>query len=872
MKKSTKMKTACSVVTSAVLALSLALAPGGAAMAEEVLVDDAVANDAATDEDVPEWAVDDGADAQSGKLEAESALPSKYDLRSDGLVTPVKSQSPWRACWAFAGIAAAETSMLSATGFEYDKQTNDVDLSERHLAYFALHPVTEVDDPAQAGEGAYTVSGDRNAAFDAGGSPVYITTLFSQGVGPQAEAMFPYRGVDAQGKSRLSTQAFESDPEGTTLLLYASTEGMTADEYKEKLEKEARDTGSTYDEVLKPKMEEAKKYCEGDSTYFYLDDWTIPATDGSGNSNRTLTPFMTLRDGNVLPEYQTMNATGTDVAPNPQSIAAMKQELVNGHGVSISYKADKASPGESGDSRYINRDNWAQYTFEIVDGTHAVCIVGYDDNYSRDKFTHTVYKKDAEGKSIVDEEATAKTKPDGDGAWIVKNSWGSETDKTTDDLGNVINNGTYGVRDENGKATGYFYLSYYDKTISQPETMTFSPDLLDEANDFEVLQHDYMAAQGGFYTTPATADVTSSANVFEAPQDLSIKAVSTRTSEENQRVTFAIYELKDGATEPTDGTLLYRTSRNFEYAGFHRLDLDWALEVKAGKKIAVVSTASTLDNNGTRLYSASANQALSKQSVEFLRGMNMKVTAYGEAVVNEGESFLYSNGQWVDWSKHIAALPKVAGVPIPGVTLPGDTYIEQFPIDNFSIKLYAVPADQNPVDLSAAEVAVEAATYSGGAPVEPKVTVKLGGAELRAGTDYAVSYENNREAGTAVAVVKGKGSYTGSAAKAFTIAKAANTMKAAPKAKVNKVKLSKLKKKTQVIAKAKAFKVTKAKGKVTFKKAKGNKKIAVSKAGKVTVKKGLKKGTYKVKVKVTAAGNANYKKATKTVTLKVKVA
>ena len=688
MRKHWKLKKPVAVVTSIALAFSLAVAPG---VASARVAQDGLTVGATAISDVPEWAVDDGSNASA--LTAQSALPSKYDLRSDGLVTPVKSQSPWRACWAFAGIAAAETSMLSATGFEYDKQTNDVDLSERHLAYFALHPVTEVDDPAQAGEGMYTVSDDRNAAFDAGGSPVYITTLFSQGVGPQAEAMFPYRGVDAQGKSRLSTQAFESDPEGTTLLLYASTEGMTADEYKEKLEQQAKAEGKTYDEVLKPKMEEAKKYCEDNPTYFYLDDWTIPATDGSGNSNRTLTPFMTLRDGNVLPEYQTMNATGTDVAPNPQSVAAMKQELVNGHGVSISYKADKASPGESGDSRYINRDNWAQYTFEIVDGTHAVCIVGYDDNYSRDKFTHTVYKKDAEGKSIVDEEATAKTKPDGDGAWIVKNSWGSETDKTTDDLGNVINNGTYGVRDENGKATGYFYLSYYDKTISQPETMTFSPDLLDEANDFEVLQHDYMAAQGGFYTTPATADVTSSANVFEAPQDLSIKAVSTRTSEENQRVTFAIYELKDGATEPTDGTLLYRTSRNFEYAGFHRLDLDWALEVKAGKKIAVVSTASTLDNNGTRLYSASANQALSKQSVEFLRGMKMKVTAYGEAVVNEGESFLYSNGQWVDWSKHIAALPKVAGVPIPGVTLPGDTYIEQFPIDNFSIKLYAVPAE-----------------------------------------------------------------------------------------------------------------------------------------------------------------------------------
>ena len=698
MKEHWKYKKPVAVVTSIALAFSLAVAPrvASARGAEDELAVGTMAMDG-----IPEWAVDDGADDFA--LTAQSALPSKYDLRSDGLVTPVKSQSPWRACWAFAGIAAAETSMLSATGFTAEESPTD--LSERHLAYFALNPVTEVDDSVQAGEGMYTMSTDRNAAFDAGGAPVYITTLFSQGVGPQAEAMFPYRGVDAQGTSRLSNQAFESDPEGTTLLLYASAEGKTADEYKGTLEKEARDTGSTYEEVLKPKMEEAKKYCEGDSTYFYLDDWTIPATDGSGNSNRTLTPFMTLRDGNVLPEYQTMDATGTDVTPNPQSIAAMKQELVNGHGVSISYKADKASPGESGDSRYINRDNWAQYTFEIDNGTHAVCIVGYDDDYPAANFTHDVFArvkdesgryvlaKDAEGNPIVDPDATAASTPPGNGAWIVKNSWGSETDQTTDDLGNVIGTGTYGVRDADGKATGYFYLSYYDKTISQPETMTFSPDLLDAAGDFEVLQHDYMAAQGGFYTTPTTTDVTSSANVFEAPQDLSIKAVSTRTSEENQRVTFAIYELKDGATEPTDGTMLYRTSRNFEYAGFHRLDLDWVLEVKAGKRIAVVSTASTLDGGGTRLYSASANQALTKQSVEFLNGMSVPVPMYGEAVVNEGESFLFSNGQWVDWSEHIAALPPVAGVPIPGVTLPGDSYIEQFPIDNFSIKLYAVPVE-----------------------------------------------------------------------------------------------------------------------------------------------------------------------------------
>lgn len=102
-----------------------------------------------------------------------------------------------------------------------------------------------------------------------------------------------------------------------------------------------------------------------------------------------------------------------------------------------------------------------------------------------------------------------------------------------------------------------------------------------------------------------------------------------------------------------------------------------------------------------------------------------------------------------------------------------------------------------------------------------------------------------------------------------TYNKKANTLTV--KAKKPTVKLAKLKKKNQTIARKKAVTVSKAQGKVTYKKASGNKKITVSKAGKITVKKGLKKGTYKVKIKITAAGNATYKAATKTVTVKIKV-
>lgn len=161
-------------------------------------------------------------------------------------------------------------------------------------------------------------------------------------------------------------------------------------------------------------------------------------------------------------------------------------------------------------------------------------------------------------------------------------------------------------------------------------------------------------------------------------------------------------------------------------------------------------------------------------------------------------------------------------------------------------------------------------TYTG-KPITPTPTVKCGSTKLKNGTDYTLSYKNNVNAGKAMVVVKGKGSYTGSISKAFTIAKAANTLKASAKSKTLTVKYSKLKKKSQTISKAKAFKVSGNKGAVTFKKTSGNKKITVSKAGKITVKKGLKKNTYKVKVKITAKGNGNYKSGTKTVAFKVRV-
>ncbi len=90
------------------------------------------------------------------------------------------------------------------------------------------------------------------------------------------------------------------------------------------------------------------------------------------------------------------------------------------------------------------------------------------------------------------------------------------------------------------------------------------------------------------------------------------------------------------------------------------------------------------------------------------------------------------------------------------------------------------------------------------------------------------------------------------------------------KAKIKKVKRSKLRKKRQIVKKA--IIVKNAKGKVTFKKLGGSSKLLVNKkTGNIIVKKGTKKGTFKIKVRVTAAGTAKYKAMTKKVVVKIKV-
>ena len=67
-----------------------------------------------------------------------------------------------------------------------------------------------------------------------------------------------------------------------------------------------------------------------------------------------------------------------------------------------------------------------------------------------------------------------------------------------------------------------------------------------------------------------------------------------------------------------------------------------------------------------------------------------------------------------------------------------------------------------------AELSADTVTYTGSAQ-KPGATVKSGDKVLVSGTDFTVSYSNNTNAGTAKATIKGKGNYSGTITKEFTI-------------------------------------------------------------------------------------------------------
>ena len=115
----------------------------------------------------------------------ETALPAAYDSRVYGYVTDVRNQEPYGTCWAFATLAAAESSLIKS-----GLATNSVDLSEYHLTYFSY---SQNKDPlGNTDEDCYIPQETLEGKLNNGGNTIDAVEQLAKWCGPVNEETLPY--------------------------------------------------------------------------------------------------------------------------------------------------------------------------------------------------------------------------------------------------------------------------------------------------------------------------------------------------------------------------------------------------------------------------------------------------------------------------------------------------------------------------------------------------------------------------------------------------------------------------------------------------------------------------------------------------------
>lgn len=218
---------------------------------------------------------------------------------------------------------------------------------------------------------------------------------------------------------------------------------------------------------------------------------------------------------------------------NKEDDSAIKKEIME-HGAVTAAFYYSAS--------YLNQSTGGYYANSTTASNHAVTIVGWDDNYSKDNF---------------------RTAPLADGAWLVKNSWGT----------------WFGI-------DGYLWISYEDTSLQDTMCVLIG----EKADNYD---HNYQYDGSYMSTYLSGTDIVTAANVFEAAegdtQEL-IRAVSFEMGNTNVDYSIQIYTNLTDAGIPTSGTarLSQPVSGTTTYQGYYTVKLPEAVEINSGESFAVV--------------------------------------------------------------------------------------------------------------------------------------------------------------------------------------------------------------------------------------------------------------------------------------------
>jgi C1A family cysteine protease len=194
-------------------------------------------------------------------------------------------------------------------------------------------------------------------------------------------------------------------------------------------------------------------------------------------------------------------------------------------------------------SDYYDAFNYGYYYYGSNPGNHCVAVVGWDDDYDSSNF-------------IIP--------PPGDGAFLIKNSWGT----------------AWGDG-------GYFYISYYDSIMGRGDDAVFQ-NAEPTTNYSSVYQYDPL---GWVSALGYDLDTAWFANVFIAEESEQLAAVSFYSGAVNS--SYEIYIYVNPVSPPVGSVVGSSESGALSYPGYHTIVLSTPVELVDGDQFSVVVKLTT---------------------------------------------------------------------------------------------------------------------------------------------------------------------------------------------------------------------------------------------------------------------------------------
>lgn len=240
------------------------------------------------------------------------------------------------------------------------------------------------------------------------------------------------------------------------------------------------------------------------------------------------------------------------------------------------------------DSSYYQDGNYSYRYTGPFSPNHAITIVGWNDSFDKNRF---------------------KQVPSGDGAFIVKNSWGEAW----------------------GEA-GYFYISYYDTRLGYNESAVFT------ASENDNFDYNYQYDPLGWITQVGYQVLTAwGSNVFTSKNDEKLEAVGFYTTDVN--TAYEVYIYKNPTAGPINSTKDYvvKETGTCSLPGYHTHVLNSTVNLSSGEKFSVVIKFS----NPSYTYPLAVEKPYPNYS--------------SKAQANSGESYVSSDGtSWEDLTSNFA--------------------------------------------------------------------------------------------------------------------------------------------------------------------------------------------------------------------------